>query len=125
MHVKVVKGKAAVGLYECDAVKCDKESGDTIILPLKMTIDRDAGVAEFRAIEKIVLPRDGDIVYVENSSGGTIDTFRAGEELPTGRPVQISDKDGQAAESEPDRERVFRGLPRGTGPEDAGLFTRR
>lgn len=111
MNVKVVreKDKVAVALYECDAVKLEKPGPDTLVTLVRIHVDKAYTIAQ------IVLPRDGDTVYVENSSGGTIDTFRAGEELPTGRPIEIREGSGDA-QPEEDRTRVFRGLPRGTGP---------
>src|SRR5215216_1281931 len=96
MHVKVIKGRAAVALYECDIVKIEKEGKDgenTAFIPLRMQIDKERGVAEFFSVAEIVIPRDGDIVYVENSVGGTIDTFRTGEDLPAGlRSVEIQEE---------------------------------
>lgn len=113
MNVKVVKGKERVVLYECNAAKGEKEGPETVITPVRIE------QGSVMIVAQIVLPRDGDIVYVENSSGRTIDTFRAGEDLPTGRPFEIQDGDGQGqAEQEQDRARVFRNLPRGSAPED-------
>lgn len=113
MNVKVIRGKDKVALYECDAVKLEKPGPDTLVTLVRIHIDKAYPIAQ------IVLPRDGDTVYVENSLGGTIDTFRAGEELPTGKPIEIQDGEGQGrAEQEEERTRVFRGLPRGAVPED-------
>lgn len=111
MNVKVVKGKEKAVLYECDAVKCEKEGPETVITPVRIE------QGSVMIVAQIVLPRDGDIVYVENSSGRTIDTFRAGEDLPTGRPFEIGEGGGEGQTGqEQDRARVFRNLPRGSGP---------
>lgn len=107
-----------MALYECDAVKLEKPGPDTLVTLVRIHVDKAYTIAQ------IVLPRDGDTVYVENSLGGTIDTFRAGEELPTGqRSIEIRDREeGRGGEGqlgqEAERQRVFRGLPRGAVPED-------
>lgn len=120
MNVKVVRGKEKAALYECDAVHFEKEGPDTLVTPVRIRIEQDN--LEPQVIARISLPRDGDTVYVENSSGRTIDTFRAGEELPAaGRPLEILDgeaRGAQGGQGEEERTRVFRGLPRGSVPED-------
>lgn len=116
MNVKVVRGKEKAALYECDAVHFEKEGPDTLVTPIRIRIEQ--GDLEPHVIARISLPRDGDTVYVENSSGRTIDTFRAGEELPAGRPLEIRDGEAQGGQGEEERTRVFRGLPRGSVPED-------
>lgn len=135
MHVKVVSGQS-LDLYACDLVKGERSGQDTVLHLIRLEkgevprgVDAPDGEIIARKIAEIVLPRDGNIAYVENDKGGTIDTFRAGEDLPTGsRVMEI----GQGAEGEGGggeelsggRTRVFRGLPRGVGPAATGQSER-
>lgn len=123
MHVKVVCGSQSLGIYDCDLVKGQKSGEDTVLHLIRAEKGEEPGEIVFRKIAEIVMPRDGDTVYVENNNGRTIDTFRAGEDLPTGnRVMEIGGQNGNEERgSEGDRTRVFRGLPRGVGPSDRSV----
>lgn len=121
MHVKVVRGQS-LDLYACDLVKGEKSGEDTVLHLIRAEKGEEPEEIVFRKIAEIIMPRDGDTVYVENDSGRTIDTFRAGEDLPTGNRVmeiggqQYGDGGQQGYEElSGGRTRVFRGLPRGVG----------
>lgn len=117
MNIKVVSGRQKAALYECHAVIIEKEGDDTLITPVRIRIEQ--GNFQAHVIARISLPRDGDTVFVENSAGGTIDTFRAGEDLPAGlRSVEIQEGREKAEQEGEERTRVFRGLPRGSTPGD-------
>lgn len=120
MYVKVVRGSQSLGIHSCDSVKAEKRGQDTVLELIRVKKGRQPDEIMPRKIAEIVLPRDGDTAYVENDSGRTIDTFRAGEELPTGnRAMEVGGPDTQDSDSE--RTRVFRGLPRGVGPSDRSV----
>lgn len=126
MHVKVVRGQS-LDLYACDLVKGEKSGEDTVLHLIRAEKGDEPEETVFRKVAEIVMPRDGDTVYVENDSGRTIDTFRAGEDLPTGSRVmeiggQGGDRDGGQGDEELSggRTRMFRGLPRGVGPSGSG-----
>jgi hypothetical protein len=120
MYVKVVRGSQSLGIHSCDLVKGEKHGQDTVLELIRLEKREQPDEIMPLKIAEIVLPRDGDTVYVENDYGSTIDTFRAGEELPTGnRAMEIGGPVVQDSDSE--RTRVFRGLPRGVGPSDLSV----